>query len=162
MIFDSLVVERSSAVATPNLSVGDGCTTVLPSPVTKTEAFHFCTGCPFLSRAVIVMLFNPLASGSTLVGNTVNAPFVWLSTAALVNDVQGWLDAPATNFGWALINANEGIPQNFRAFYTHDFSDAALHPQLQITFTPVPEPSSLLFLFLGAAGLLATARPRRT
>ena len=33
--------------------------------------------------------------------------YTWLSTPALVSDVQSWLNNPATNFGWALINANE-------------------------------------------------------
>lgn len=47
---------------------------------------------------------NPLAPSATtqITGTTLNVPYSWNSTAALVADVQGWLDNPATNFGWIL------------------------------------------------------------
>jgi PEP-CTERM putative exosortase interaction domain len=97
--------------------------------------------------------FATSASSSTLVDNVINNPFTWFSTPALVGDVQGWLDSPANNFGWAVINAAETTPRDFRAFYTHDFSDAALRPALQISYTLVPEPETYA-MFLAGLGLL--------
>lgn len=44
--------------------------------------------------------FEPVASASLAVGGL--GTYTWTSTAALVADVQRWLDAPPTNFGWLL------------------------------------------------------------
>ena len=65
--------------------------------------------------------FAALASASTLVSQTINGAYVWSSTAALVGDVQQWLDSPVSNFGWALVNADEMTATDFRAFYTARF-----------------------------------------
>jgi hypothetical protein len=99
--------------------------------------------------------FSASASSSTLVNNVVNNPFTWLSTPTLVSDVQGWLDSPANNFGWTVINAAETTPSDFRAFYTRDFSDAALRPALQISYTAavVPEPETDVLGWPGPAGI---------
>ena len=107
--------------------------------------------------------FAASASASTIVDQDINDPYQWLTTAALVIDVQGWLNAPATNFGWALINAEENISQDSRAFYTRDFSNAAFHPQLQIDFTPavVPAPATLLLIAAALAGWAGSGAGRR-
>lgn len=98
--------------------------------------------------------FASSASSSTLVDNVIDNPYTWLSTPALVTDVQGWLDSPGSNFGWAVINSAETTPRDFRAFYTRDyFHDSALHPALQISYTLVPEPETYAMLLAGL-GLL--------
>jgi hypothetical protein len=111
--------------------------------------------------------FVAAASASALVSETLNSPFVWASTAALVSDVQGWLNAPANNFGWELINADEATSTDFRAFFTRDCATAspavctaAMDPQLRITYTAaaVPEPSSLMLLLVGGVGMLVRGR----
>ena len=79
--------------------------------------------------------FVATPSATLSVGAVLNAPYVWESTASLVSDVQQWLSAPAINFGWELVNADETTARNFRAFYSRDTATAALHPQLQITYT---------------------------
>jgi spore coat protein A len=68
------------------------------------------------------------ASGSTLINDT--AP-VWSSTAALVSDVQGWVDLPGTNNGWMLIGdeANQTTARRF------DSREGASPPLLVVDYT---------------------------
>jgi hypothetical protein len=104
------------------------------------------------------------ASATTTVTSVINNPYSWLSTPGLVSDVQGWLNTPATNFGWELINLDETTPTDFRAFYTREFTDATLRPQLEITFTPeapAPEPTAKILLPLGILCLIVRARMRK-
>lgn len=85
------------------------------------------------------------------VGTTDNTPCTWPSTPALVADLQSWLDTPSTNAGWLLRNADEApASRTFRAFWSRQAPTPAFRPQLQITFTPLPEPAF-------AAPLLALA-----
>lgn len=74
------------------------------------------------------------ASAAVAVGGVLNSAWVWGSTTSLVGDVQGWLSSPATNFGWAIVNADETVTTNFRAFYSRDTATDAFRPQLQITY----------------------------
>ncbi len=60
---------------------------------------------------------------------------VFGSTAGLVSDVQGWLDAPASNFGWVLIAQDEGTASSTRRIASRE--DAASAPLLEIEFTPL-------------------------
>lgn len=61
--------------------------------------------------------------------------FTWTTSAAMVADVQGWLDQPATNFGW-LIRATAPISANARRFDSRENPDPSVRPQLVVTFTP--------------------------
>jgi hypothetical protein len=104
--------------------------------------------------------FNSVASASTLVGDEFDIPITWSSTPALVSDVQSWLDNPATNFGWAIINANEVSAATARAFYSREATvdaggdpmDLARRPALTITY--VPEPCAWILCLLGALATL--------
>jgi hypothetical protein len=88
--------------------------------------------------------FNMVASATAPVTGPIDTPFTWTSTVALVDDVQSWLDDDATNFGWALVNANEAASQSVKAFYsreaTQDSSgvpnslDPAWRPSLTVTY----------------------------
>ena len=89
--------------------------------------------------------FVDTISGSADVAATVDTPYTWRSTPTLINDVQGWLDHPATNDGWILINHTEGVQQTVKAFYSRDATEknsveeplpSSWHPTLDITFTP--------------------------
>lgn len=91
--------------------------------------------------------FIPMSSAQTIVGATTNNGYTWLSTPALVADVQGWVDNPSSNFGWLLQNDDEVDIRTFRAFFTREETEPSLQPQLQITFTP---PAELLTLSLQA------------
>lgn len=95
--------------------------------------------------------FNAVASASTSVSGPVDTPFTWNSTPALVADVQSWLDASATNFGWALINEDEETIRSLKTFYSREATqnssgvanslDAAWRPSLVITYEQSPSPS---------------------
>lgn len=79
--------------------------------------------------------FAATASASTSVSGQLQGlfPHVWES-AGLVADVQGWVDAPATNAGWVLIGA-EGLDQSVKRFPSRESSEANSRPTLVVTFT---------------------------
>lgn len=79
---------------------------------------------------------------------TLNSEAMWLSTPSLVSDVQGWLDNPASNNGWMLLNTDEDSNQTFRAFYSRNYVTEALRPQLFVTYA-IPEPTSIGFALAG-------------
>jgi hypothetical protein len=95
--------------------------------------------------------FTATPSATASVAGMVGSSFTWGSTAAMVTDVQGWLNSPATNFGWMVLG-DEADVASFRSFHSREATNASLRPALTVTFTPVPEPSTLL---LGALALLS-------
>ncbi len=62
--------------------------------------------------------------------------YTWASTAQMVTDVQGWLDDPASNFGWVLIG-NEADQATTKRFNSRENVDGETRPQLVIDFTAV-------------------------
>jgi len=60
--------------------------------------------------------------------------YSWTSTPALVADVQGWVNAPATNFGWC-VQGNESTLQSVKRFDSRE-SAPANRPQLTVIYTP--------------------------
>ncbi len=84
--------------------------------------------------------FDPVASGSQIVGTT-STFYTWASTPQMVADVQGWLDAPGTDFGWLLhgnedtfftakkLASRENFTELFRPELTIEYSTPALCPQ---------------------------------
>jgi hypothetical protein len=78
--------------------------------------------------------FAPTAGALTVVSRNLNTGYVWSSSSALVSDVQGWLVAPSTNFGWLLLNIVETTPATFRGFYSREVATEALRPALSVTY----------------------------
>jgi len=70
------------------------------------------------------------ASATASVGD-IGTTGIW-SSAAMIADVEAWLDAPATNFGWGLVG-DEATNQTIRRFDSKDNSNG-IPPQLAITF----------------------------
>ncbi|MGE0303341.1 MAG: DNRLRE domain-containing protein [Phycisphaerales bacterium] len=80
--------------------------------------------------------FVPTASAGLAVGTALQA-YEW-SSAGLVNDVQGWISNPATNFGWLLANANEATLNTQRRFESLQNGTIADRPALIITYSLPP------------------------
>jgi hypothetical protein len=86
--------------------------------------------------------FAAAPSATATISQILDSSYTWASTAALVSDVQSWLDAPAGNFGWALVG-DESTFRTARQFYTREASNPTFRPTLLVNFSPVPEPSTL-------------------
>jgi len=67
--------------------------------------------------------------------------WTWVSTPALVADVQGWLTAPATNFGW-LLKGDESIAGTTKRFDTREAIDPLARPSLRVDYTPQGTPAA--------------------
>ena len=61
--------------------------------------------------------------------------YTWGSTVQMVSDVQGWLNNPATNFGWVLLGDETTAPTS-KQIGSRDNTTPALRPALTVTFTP--------------------------
>jgi len=60
--------------------------------------------------------------------------YTWGSTPQMVNDVQAWLNAPSTNFGW-LLRGVENATTNSKRFDARENPDSNLRPLLTINYT---------------------------
>lgn len=94
--------------------------------------------------------FDASPSATRLISG--NGVYTWSSTPALVADVQAWLAAPAGNFGWVLIGAEDvlGSAKRFGS------AESATPPTLTIEFIPAPSAATTL-----ALGLAIATRRRR-
>jgi hypothetical protein len=77
--------------------------------------------------------FAAAASGSQTVGSI--GIYVWNSTPQMVADVQMWLNAPASNFGW-LVLGNESGSQTAKKFDSRENSNPANRPVLTVFYHP--------------------------
>jgi hypothetical protein len=111
-------------------------------------------------------------AGSTDLANASGTGAVTLmtwSSSLMVADVQNWLNTPSDNNGWLLKNSNETTTKDYLAFWSAQGATAynnanpnspVAAPELVVTYTPVPEPSTVLLLACAAPMLLAR-RSRR-
>jgi hypothetical protein len=77
--------------------------------------------------------FAPSQSGSFSAGGI--GAYTVGSTLQMVADVQGWLDAPSSNFGWLLRGA-EGSGSNARRFDTRENPEPGFRPVLRVEYEP--------------------------
>ena len=63
--------------------------------------------------------------------------YTWTG-AAMVSDVQGWLNSPASNFGWSVIGKETGGGNTQKPFHTKEATDPAFRPVLSITYVHTP------------------------
>jgi len=82
--------------------------------------------------------------------------YTWDSTPDMVADVQGWLDNPATNFGWIVVGT-EFAGFTDKAFATREHATVSFRPQLTVEFTVPPIPSSSPWGLLGLASMIVAS-----
>jgi spore coat protein A len=75
--------------------------------------------------------FDATARASTVI--TGNGTYTW-SSAALVTDVQSWLDTPATNFGW-LLKGDESVTETAKRLGSRENGTAGSRPVLIVDYT---------------------------
>jgi hypothetical protein len=71
------------------------------------------------------------------------------SSAAMAQDVQGWLDDPGQSFGW-LVLGDESSIATAKRFDSRENPEPALRPALTVAYTPIPEPASAGAITLAA------------
>lgn len=76
--------------------------------------------------------FATSASAQSTVGGI--GDYTWGSTAALVADVQAWVDDSESNFGWILIG--DEAQTSAKRFDSHESANAAGRPRLVVDFSP--------------------------
>lgn len=77
--------------------------------------------------------FAATASATVSVGG--NGFYTWGSTAAMVADVQAWVDDPAANHGWALIGNESGV-RTAKRFDSRENELESNRPVLSVEYTP--------------------------
>jgi hypothetical protein len=81
--------------------------------------------------------YSPAPSGSTLVGNSI-AFYSW-SSPEMAQEVQSWVDADETNFGWVVLAEGEGHPPvTAKRFDSRENVAPQFRPVLQIVYNPPP------------------------
>lgn len=78
--------------------------------------------------------FDATLSGAQTLATT--GSYAWGSTAQMVADVQGWLDNPATNFGWILLGGEDDENVNAKRLDTRENATPANRPVLEIEYLP--------------------------
>jgi hypothetical protein len=119
----------------PSISSGGGGAPAGPGDVTWLHTFYDVQewvrpGGQFLGRV----------SAATEVAAA--GPYTWNSTEELKADVILWAAVPSRNFGWVL-RGDETAVQSAKSFASREHPDAALRPDLEITYHlpgDLPEP----------------------
>ncbi|MFT5048919.1 MAG: hypothetical protein ACI8QZ_000306 [Chlamydiales bacterium] len=94
--------------------------------------------------------FVPGASASASVGGATGV----FSSAGMAADLQGWLDAPAGNFGWLLKTDDEATP-NAKRMGSRESGAAPNRPVLEIDYTPAGVGTSFCSSLPNATGSAA-------
>jgi hypothetical protein len=133
----------------PSIALGEGGNGTAAMPGDATWRYQFY---PTTLWAVEGGVFGAASAVTDVVAD---GAYAW-SSPAMVADVQAWLDAPATNFGW-MVRGNEGLPQTAKRFASREHEDGLLRPVLVVEY--VPSPGGVVVV--GTWGAVAARRRRR-
>src|SRR5262249_44400253 len=78
-----------------------------------------------------------VATPSATQGVNINPQYVTWSSSGLVSDVQGWVNNPATNFGWMIVG-DETTNGTSRLFVSSESPHTAYRPALTIVYNGPP------------------------
>ena len=87
--------------------------------------------------------FVSLVSATVSIGST--GFFTW-SSPGLLADVQQWVNAPASNFGW-LVHGDEGGGDSAKRFDSKDHPSPTVHPRLFLFFEPATDTAGEALVF---------------
>jgi hypothetical protein len=108
-----------------------------PGEATWTDRFAFSTNIWTQPGGEAGSDYVAAASSEATIYSLDDSPYTFASTAALVADVQRWVDTEAENFGWILVCQTESANFTARRFGSRE--DAVHPPLLQIEFVPPPK-----------------------
>jgi len=92
--------------------------------------------CAALPSALLLSVFISNGAGQHFFAGGIGF-YVVASTPRLVADVQSFLDAPASKFGWIAMAQNEtAFP--IKRFDSRENSDSTVRPLLTVELTPPP------------------------
>jgi len=86
------------------------------------------------------------ASGSATTTINGSGRFTWANNAALVADVQSWVNAPSNNFGWVLVG-NETLTQTAKRLASKENATLSDRPILNVQYIPAATPTSTCLRF---------------
>lgn len=84
--------------------------------------------------------FVATASDTKPVGNMFSAPVTTWNGPGILADVNAWIAAPATNFGW-IIRGTEANPGEAQRFGSRENTVANDRPKLAVTYSSAPAPT---------------------
>ncbi len=120
-----------------------------------------------MPRLATVITATNIWPGTPTAGRAVDqiGHYVWASTPAMVADVQGWLDEPATNFGWVIVGDESATAPTAKRFDTREEAVIEYRPKLTVEFASgVPTVSTwgvtAMIVVLLTAGTIAFRRLR--
>ncbi|MCG8462352.1 MAG: hypothetical protein MI919_39210 [Holophagales bacterium] len=96
--------------------------------------------------------FEPTASATTTVGGAAETGPVFWASATLAADVQGWIDTPATDFGWVLLGDESASPPTAKRYASRNATNGAARPTLTVTYE---SPSTVFFDGFESGNVLA-------
>jgi hypothetical protein len=89
--------------------------------------------------------------------NMVGVGFYTFTGDGLVQDVQDWLNAPSTNFGWGLLG-DEAASGTAKRIDSRENVTKSFRPALEVTYTPAPAPGTVAFAVGASLGVVARRR----
>ncbi|MFN8544645.1 MAG: DNRLRE domain-containing protein [Candidatus Binatia bacterium] len=127
--FDLSAIPQFATVSSATLELFEGNT-----GTQRTYGVHKATG-PWL-QATVKWNTQPTFVGAATTTNTVGDPPRDWRSFAVTTDVQAWINAPASNYGWVLKDQAEASgSENINFVSMEDSSDVTHRPRLTVTFT---------------------------